>query len=140
MGRCSITSTIATPKEPKFLFDNRSDLEGQPLQKMHSVVIDARDGMKLVSYLTLPPGSDPDGKGRPKQAGAVGAKRARRTLGPRRVGLRSGSATVGQSRLRCAERELPRLDRFWQRSSSTPAIASGPARCTTICSTRSIGP
>jgi dipeptidyl aminopeptidase/acylaminoacyl peptidase len=52
-------------KEPKFLFDNRSDLKGQPLQKMHPVVIDARDGMKLVSYLTLPPGSDPDGDGKP---------------------------------------------------------------------------
>jgi dipeptidyl aminopeptidase/acylaminoacyl peptidase len=52
-------------KEPKFLFSNRSDLEGQPLQKMHSKIIDARDGMKLVSYLTLPPGSDADGNGRP---------------------------------------------------------------------------
>jgi dipeptidyl aminopeptidase/acylaminoacyl peptidase len=54
-------------KEPKFLFSNRKDLEGQPLQKMHSQIIDARDGMKLVSYLTLPPGSDPDGDGRPNK-------------------------------------------------------------------------
>jgi dipeptidyl aminopeptidase/acylaminoacyl peptidase len=52
-------------KEPKFLFSNRKDLEGQPLQKMHPVVIEARDGLKLVSYLTLPPGSDPGGTGRP---------------------------------------------------------------------------
>jgi dipeptidyl aminopeptidase/acylaminoacyl peptidase len=52
-------------KEPKFLFSNRKDLEGQPLQKMHPVVIDARDGLKLVSYLTLPPGSDPGNTGRP---------------------------------------------------------------------------
>jgi len=52
-------------KEPKFLFSNRKDLEGQPLQKMHPVVIDARDGLKLVSYLTLPPGSDPNNTGRP---------------------------------------------------------------------------
>ena len=52
-------------KEPKFLFTNRKDLEDQPLQKMHPVVIDARDGMNLVSYLTLPPGSDPNGNGRP---------------------------------------------------------------------------
>ena len=43
-------------KEPKFLFTNRKDLEGQPLQKMHPVVIDARDGLKLVSYLTLAAG------------------------------------------------------------------------------------
>ena len=54
-------------KEPKFLFDNRSDLKGQPLQKMHPVIIDARDGMKLVSYFTLPPGSDPDGDGKPNK-------------------------------------------------------------------------
>jgi dipeptidyl aminopeptidase/acylaminoacyl peptidase len=54
-------------KEPKFLFSNRSALEKQPLQKMHSQVIEARDGMKLVSYLTLPPGSDPDGDGRPNK-------------------------------------------------------------------------
>ena len=52
-------------KEPKFLFSNRKDLEDQPLQKMHPVVIEARDGLKLVSYLTLPPGSDPKGTGRP---------------------------------------------------------------------------
>jgi dipeptidyl aminopeptidase/acylaminoacyl peptidase len=54
-------------KEPRFLFSNRKDLEGQPLQKMHSVTIEARDGMKLVSYLTLPPGSDPDGDGKPNK-------------------------------------------------------------------------
>ncbi|MCC7083967.1 MAG: S9 family peptidase [Pirellulales bacterium] len=52
-------------QEPKFLFTNRKALEAQPLQKMHSVVIEARDGLKLVSYLTLPPGSDLDGDGHP---------------------------------------------------------------------------
>ncbi len=52
-------------KKPKFLFSNRKDLENQPLQKMHPVIIQARDGLKLVSYLTLPPGSDPKGTGRP---------------------------------------------------------------------------
>ncbi len=52
-------------KEPKFLFSNRKDLENQPLQKMHPEIIEARDGLKLVSYLTLPPGSDPKGTGRP---------------------------------------------------------------------------
>jgi dipeptidyl aminopeptidase/acylaminoacyl peptidase len=48
-----------------FLFTNRKDLEGLPLQKMHPVVITARDDLKLVSYLTLPPGSDRAGKGIP---------------------------------------------------------------------------
>jgi dipeptidyl aminopeptidase/acylaminoacyl peptidase len=48
-----------------FLFNNRDDLEGYPLVKMHAPIIEARDGKKLVSYLTLPPGSDPDGDGKP---------------------------------------------------------------------------
>ena len=43
-------------KEAKFLFTNRKDLETVTLSKMHPVVIKARDGMNLVSYLTLPPG------------------------------------------------------------------------------------
>ncbi len=52
-------------KKLRFLFTNRKELEGQPLQKMHSLVIKSRDGMNLVSYLTLPPGTDSDGDGRP---------------------------------------------------------------------------
>jgi dipeptidyl aminopeptidase/acylaminoacyl peptidase len=38
-----------------FLFNNRDDLEGQPLAKMQSEVIKSRDGLDLVCYLTLPP-------------------------------------------------------------------------------------
>jgi dipeptidyl aminopeptidase/acylaminoacyl peptidase len=40
--------------EASFLFTNRQDLEGQPLTQMHPVVITARDGLELVSYLSLP--------------------------------------------------------------------------------------
>jgi dipeptidyl aminopeptidase/acylaminoacyl peptidase len=57
----------STGKE-RFLFANRKALKGQPLQKMHPEVIRSRDGFDLVSYLTLPPGSDPEGKGRPARA------------------------------------------------------------------------
>jgi len=39
----------------RFLFTNRSALEGVKLSRMHPVVIPARDGMDLVSYYTLPP-------------------------------------------------------------------------------------
>ncbi len=52
-------------KDPKFLFTNRKALENQPLVKMHPVVIDARDGLMLVSYLSLPPGTDPKNTGKP---------------------------------------------------------------------------
>ncbi|HUY91067.1 MAG TPA: alpha/beta fold hydrolase [Pirellulales bacterium] len=50
-----------------FLFNNRDDLEGLPLVEMHPTVIESRDGLKLVSYYTLPPGSDADGDGRPDE-------------------------------------------------------------------------
>ncbi|MBX3415491.1 MAG: S9 family peptidase [Pirellulales bacterium] len=54
-----------TKGKATFLFNNRDDIAGLPLAKMHPVVIEARDGLKLVSYLTLPPQSDTDGDGRP---------------------------------------------------------------------------
>lgn len=52
----------------EFLFTNRKALEGLPLVKMQPVVIKTRDGLDMVSYLTLPPGSDSDGDGRPDAA------------------------------------------------------------------------
>ncbi|MCS7275175.1 MAG: alpha/beta fold hydrolase [Candidatus Bipolaricaulota bacterium] len=51
----------------RFLFTNRKALEGLVLAKMYPVVIEARDGLKLVSYLTLPVESDPQQSGRPQQ-------------------------------------------------------------------------
>jgi dipeptidyl aminopeptidase/acylaminoacyl peptidase len=48
-----------------FLFTNNSKLEGQPLAKMHPVIIKSRDNLNLVSYLTLPKSSDTDGDGHP---------------------------------------------------------------------------
>jgi len=51
----------------EFLFTDRQALENQPLAKMHSTVIRSRDGLDLVSYYTLPPGSDNTGDGRPDQ-------------------------------------------------------------------------
>ncbi len=47
------------------LYISRPELAGAPLQPMHTVAITARDGLTLPSYLTLPPGSDADGDGRP---------------------------------------------------------------------------
>jgi dipeptidyl aminopeptidase/acylaminoacyl peptidase len=52
-------------KSAKYLFSTRPALEGLPLAPMHPEVISARDGLELVSYLTLPPGTDPDGDGIP---------------------------------------------------------------------------
>ncbi len=49
----------------RLLFHNRPALEGAPLQQMIPVEIEARDGLTLVSYLTLPIASDANGDSRP---------------------------------------------------------------------------
>ena len=52
-------------KKATFVFSNRKALETVKLEKMQPVVISSRDGLDMVSYLTLPPGSDANGDGRP---------------------------------------------------------------------------
>ena len=52
-------------KQANYLFSNRTDLDEYQLAKMHSLIIKSRDGWNLVSYLTLPAGSAPDGDARP---------------------------------------------------------------------------
>lgn len=49
----------------KMLFAARPSLEGAPLPRTHSKVIKARDGLNLVSYVTLPKGSDANADGVP---------------------------------------------------------------------------
>ena len=49
------------------MFATRPVLDGLPLQPMTAVEIESRDGLTLVSYLTLPPGSDADGDGVPEE-------------------------------------------------------------------------
>lgn len=44
------------------LFDQRPQLKGAPLRPMHAIEIATRDGLTMVSYLTLPPGADRDGR------------------------------------------------------------------------------
>ena len=44
-------------KKAKFLFTNRKNLEGAKLSKMFPVIIKSRNGLDLISYLTLPYGS-----------------------------------------------------------------------------------
>jgi dipeptidyl aminopeptidase/acylaminoacyl peptidase len=56
-----------TAQEARFLFTNQPALEAYPLAPMHSVVIPARDGLNLVSYYTLPPGSATADPTRPDQ-------------------------------------------------------------------------
>lgn len=51
--------------EAKLWIDTRPALAGTTLAPMHAREIKSRDGLTLVSYLTLPPGSDADGNGMP---------------------------------------------------------------------------
>ena len=55
-------------RSAKLLFTYRPDLEGETLAAMHPELVKSRDGLELVSYLTLPVDSDPDGDGRPREA------------------------------------------------------------------------
>ncbi len=55
-------------KKERFLFTNRKALDGLSLSKMHARVIESRDGMELVNYLSLPTESDPDADGKPTKA------------------------------------------------------------------------
>ncbi|HTJ41076.1 MAG TPA: S9 family peptidase [Kofleriaceae bacterium] len=45
-------------KKATFMFDARSDLAKYTLAKMEPKIIKSRDGLDMVSYLTLPPGTD----------------------------------------------------------------------------------
>jgi dipeptidyl aminopeptidase/acylaminoacyl peptidase len=51
--------------KPMFLFADREALASLPLTKMHPVTIQARDGLELVSYLSLPPEAAPKGSASP---------------------------------------------------------------------------
>jgi dipeptidyl aminopeptidase/acylaminoacyl peptidase len=49
------------------LFSTRPDLADKPLASMQPHVVKARDGLALVTYLSLPPGTAVDAAGRPSQ-------------------------------------------------------------------------
>lgn len=53
-----------TAQRGTFLYSARPALEGLPLARTHAVEIPARDGLTLVSYLTLPRTADADQDGR----------------------------------------------------------------------------
>ncbi len=48
-----------------FLFSSEPALDTQPLVKMWPIELAARDGLTLMSYLSLPAAADPDGDGKP---------------------------------------------------------------------------
>jgi dipeptidyl aminopeptidase/acylaminoacyl peptidase len=51
----------------ELLFVERPELDQHALVPMHAVTIESRDGLQLVSYLTLPKHADRDGDGRAEQ-------------------------------------------------------------------------
>ena len=54
-------------KKVSKLFTARPELQGKPLVPMHPLEIKSRDGLTLVSYLSLPPDSDTNADGRPER-------------------------------------------------------------------------
>jgi dipeptidyl aminopeptidase/acylaminoacyl peptidase len=55
----------------ELLFADRPALDRHPLVPMHPVTIEARDGLQLVSYLSLPKRADPDGDGKADRRGPM---------------------------------------------------------------------
>ncbi|MGI9233369.1 MAG: S9 family peptidase, partial [Woeseiaceae bacterium] len=55
-------------KSVKNMLVQRPGLADYTLAPMQALELESRDGLKLVSYLTLPIGSDADGDGRPEEA------------------------------------------------------------------------
>jgi dipeptidyl aminopeptidase/acylaminoacyl peptidase len=68
-----------TSKKGTLLFTNRKALEGLTLAKMKPITINARDGLTLHGYLTLPPGIEP--KNLPMVLNVHGGPWARDTWG-----------------------------------------------------------
>ena len=95
---------------------------GQP---MHPVEIRSRDGLTLVSYLTLPPGTDPDGDGLPDAARADGAAVHGGPWARDGYGFNAHAPVARQPRLRGAAASTSAARPASARSSSTPATASG---------------
>jgi dipeptidyl aminopeptidase/acylaminoacyl peptidase len=68
-----VTKPVATyrydrkAKKLTQLFVGRPELVGAPLVPMHALELKSRDGLTLVSYLSLPPGSDANGDGKPEK-------------------------------------------------------------------------
>jgi dipeptidyl aminopeptidase/acylaminoacyl peptidase len=54
-------------EQTQFLFVDRKGLDGFHLAKMHPIIIKSRDGLDLVSYLTLPVWSNSEGVARPNR-------------------------------------------------------------------------
>jgi len=58
-------------KQARYLFSARPALDGLELARCHPKLIPSRDGMTLVSYLTLPPSQDADGDGEADRPGPM---------------------------------------------------------------------
>ena len=119
-------------KRATLLFWVRPALLEYALAPMLPIAFAARDGLEH------PRLSHAAGRRRTAEA-ADRAVRARRAVVARPLGLRCGRAVAGEPRLRRAAGELSRVDRATAKIFSTPATASGRARCAPTCSTRATG-
>ena len=117
------------------LFATRPDLAPYRLAPMRGNIVRARDGLELVSYLTLPAGEKPQPKAPlPMVLLVHGGPWARDVYG-----FDPQPPVAVEPRLCRAVGELPRLDRLRQELRQCRRSRSGAARCTTICSTPSPG-
>ena len=114
-------------RQARELFTTRPELEAYRLAPMRGEIIRARDGLELVSYLTLPRGERPQPEAPlPMVLLVHGGPWARDDYG-----FDAEAPVAGQPRLCGAVGELPRLDRLRQGVRQRRRPANGAARCTT---------
>jgi len=124
--------------QAEFLFTERTALEDLHPAKMHPAVIKSRDGLDMVSYYTLPVGSDGDSDGRPDEPLPMvlfvhGGPWHRDNWGYN--SMHQWLANRGYAVMSVNFRASGDL----AKNSSMRATWSGAVRCTTISSTVSIG-
>ena len=113
------------------LFSGRPALEGKPLVPQWPLEIKSRDGLLMTGYLTLPKHADPNADGKPDKPVPLVLYVHGGPWGRDYYGYDGDLPVAGQSRLRACCRSTTAARPASARSSSTPATASGPARCTT---------
>ena len=109
----------ASKKTLTKLGDIQPGLAEADMAVMKPITYNARDGLTIHGYLTLPVGVDAEEPAGRRQS-------ARRPVGARRLGLQSRGAVPRQPRLRGAADELPRLDRLRPEVLGSERSAVGP--------------
>jgi len=110
----STSTTDSRSGKPSFCSPVNAELAKAPAGENATELIKARDGLQLVSYLSLPKWADVDGDGKPSEPLPLVLNVHGGPMGARRLGLRPPSISFWPIVLRGAIGQLPRLHRLRQ--------------------------